>query len=313
MINIFRKSNTANQEQTSKALSKSKQNWFSKIPSLFSKPNLSEEEFELLEEILLSADVGYSSTINIIEQVRSRLTNPSRDNSQTSIQILKEILIESLSFDINWDSQGTEGKPYVILVVGINGVGKTTSIAKLAALFSRQGQSVLLSAGDTFRAAASEQLSHWAEKLDVEIVKQPQGSDPGAVVYDSYRAAVARSIDVLLIDTAGRMNNKSNLMDELAKIKRILTQHDETAPHEVILVLDATTGLNGLEQAKSFTETTQPSGIFLTKLDGTSKGGVVFPITSELGMPVMFIGTGETEDDIAYFNSQQFVEAILET
>ncbi|MQG85912.1 MAG: signal recognition particle-docking protein FtsY [SAR202 cluster bacterium] len=313
MINIFRKSNTANQEQTSKALSKSKQNWFSKIPSLFSKPNLSEEEFELLEEILLSADVGYSSTINIIEQVRSRLTNPSRDNSHTSIQILKEILIESLSFDINWNSQGTEGKPYVILVVGINGVGKTTSIAKLAALFSRQGQSVLLSAGDTFRAAASEQLSHWAEKLDVEIVKQPQGSDPGAVVYDSYRAAVARSIDVLLIDTAGRMNNKSNLMDELAKIKRILTQHDETAPHEVILVLDATTGLNGLEQAKSFTETTQPSGIFLTKLDGTSKGGVVFPITSELGMPVMFIGTGETEDDIAYFNSQQFVEAILET
>lgn len=309
---MFKKSNNGNKEQTSKALIKSKQSWFSKIPYLFTKPSLSEEELELLEEILLSSDAGYETTINIIEQVRNRLSQASTSDSHNSITILKDILIETLNYDPNDNYSKREAKPYVILVVGINGVGKTTSIAKLASLFTQQGKTVLLSAGDTFRAAASEQLTYWAEKLKVDIVKQPQGSDPGAVVYDSYQAAVSRSIDVLLIDTAGRMNNKSNLMDELAKIKRILSQHDSEAPHEVILVLDATTGLNGLEQAKAFTESTQTSGIFLTKLDGTSKGGVVFPITSELGIPIIFIGTGETERDIAYFDPEDFVEAILD-
>tara|TARA_A100001037_G_scaffold292926_1_gene308883 strand:+ start:3143 stop:4084 length:942 start_codon:yes stop_codon:yes gene_type:complete len=312
MLNLFKKSGTTNLEQTTKAVIKSKQSWFSKLPSLFQKQNLSNEEYELLEEILLSSDVGYQTSMNIIEEVKLRLSDNKRDHAQSSISILKEVLINYLTFSSRPHMQFIDAKPFVILVVGINGVGKTTSIAKLASLFTKQDKSVLLSAGDTFRAAAAEQLSYWANTLGVDIVKQPQGSDPGAVVYDSYQAALARDTDILLIDTAGRMNNKSNLMDELTKIKRVLGQHDDSAPHEVILVLDATTGLNGLEQAKSFTNSAQTSGIFLTKLDGTSKGGVVFPITSELEIPILFIGTGEKEDDIAIFDPSEFVEAILD-
>ena len=311
MLNLFRKSSNINKTQTSNALSKSKQNWFSKIPTLLGKQNLSEEDFELLEEILLGSDVGYNTAMKIIDDVKTRLYALPRETSAQPIDIMKNVLTEYLTFESPDTYMNIDSKPYVILVVGINGVGKTTSIAKLASLFTKQKKSVLLSAGDTFRAAAAEQLTYWADTLQIDIVKQPQGSDPGAVVYDSYQAAVSRGIDVLLIDTAGRMNNKNNLMDELAKIKRILSKNDPSSPHEVILVLDATTGLNGLEQAKSFTESVQTSGIFLTKLDGTSKGGVVFPITAELRIPILFIGTGETANDVAYFDPSHFVEAIL--
>ena len=284
-----------------------------KFGNLFSKKKIDQNLLDKFEELLIQSDVGTQIAADLKEKFKKEKIGKEIKDEKEIFDFLGGQISKILSPYERKLGSLYNGSPSIIVVAGVNGAGKTTTIGKLGKLFKNDGKKIVFGAADTFRAAASEQLSHWAEKLDVEIVKQPQGSDPGAVVYDSYRAAVARSIDVLLIDTAGRMNNKSNLMDELAKIKRILTQHDETAPHEVILVLDATTGLNGLEQAKSFTETTQTSGIFLTKLDGTSKGGVVFPITSELGIPVMFIGTGETEDDIAYFDPQQFVEAILET
>jgi fused signal recognition particle receptor len=310
MFNIFKKNNTPENPDNYKNTINKKQNWLSKLPIIFSKNKLTDQDWEELEEILISSDAGYSMSQKIIDLLRKEIQS-TPNNNVSHLEILREVLITQLEY-LAPESEAVIKTPYVILVVGINGVGKTTSIAKLASYFKQSGKSVLLSAGDTFRAAAAEQLEYWADKVGVDIVKQPQGSDPGSVVFDSYQAARARNIDILLIDTAGRMNNKSNLMEELTKIKRVLTKNDPDAPHEVILILDATTGLNGLEQAKSFNEAVQCTGVFLTKLDGTSKGGIVLAVKDQLNIPILFIGTGESMADIAYFEPVEFVDAMLE-
>lgn len=270
-----------------------------------------------IEDILLSADIGVDTTDNIIASIRLRVKKEGHENSEDVIDILKEELHKIL---ISSPSAGNESiysiddnnKPRTILVVGVNGTGKTTTVGKLAYNYSQAGKTVLIGAADTFRAAANEQLEIWAERAGVGIVQQKQGADPAAVAYDTLNSAIAKNIDVVLIDTAGRLHNKSNLMAELEKITRVLKKIKETAPDEVLLVLDATTGQNAIQQAKEFMKVAAITGIVLTKLDGTAKGGVVIPIANELKIPVRFIGVGEKIDDLQVFIPTDFVNALFE-
>ena len=219
--------------------------------------------------------------------------------------------MQSDNADSIWGDDGESGRPYVILMVGVNGVGKTTSIAKLAHHFTQDGKKVILGAADTFRAAAAEQLEILGKQIGVDVIRHESGGDPGAVAFDTYQAGKARGADVLIIDTAGRLHTKSNLMEELRKVHRVLARQDETAPHQVILTLDATTGLNGLAQAKSFKDAVDCTGIFLAKLDGTARGGIALAIKQELEVPILFIGTGEGVSDLAPFDTQDFVDSLL--
>ena len=268
-----------------------------------------EEFFDDLEETLILADAGVDTATDAVERLREVVHERGLRGGDEVRGALTEILTEALnqgSHDLK-----LETKPSVILVVGVNGVGKTTTIGKLAARFAAEGKSVLLSAGDTFRAAAAEQLTIWADRAKADIVRHEEGSDPAAVVYDSIAAAKARGKDVIIIDTAGRLHNKQNLMNELAKIRRIISRELPDADIETLLVLDATTGQNGLLQAQSFKEAADLTGVVLTKLDGTAKGGIVFAIAKELELPVKFIGVGEQVDDLMPFEADSFVEALL--
>ena len=268
-----------------------------------------EEFFDDLEETLILADAGVDTATDAVERLREVVHERGLRGGDEVRGALTEILTEALnqgSHDLK-----LETKPSVILVVGVNGVGKTTTIGKLAARFAAEGKSVLLSAGDTFRAAAAEQLTIWAERAKADIVRHEEGSDPAAVVFDSIAAAKARGKDVIIIDTAGRLHNKANLMNELAKIRRIISRELPDADIETLLVLDATTGQNGLLQAQSFKEAADLTGVVLTKLDGTAKGGIVFAIAKELELPVKFIGVGEQVDDLMPFEADSFVEALL--
>ena len=264
-----------------------------------------------IEEALFDADFGVEATTKIVDDLRAAYKKGDIETTDKVREFLKNDLKRRLTQDgndVNWAAEG----PTVILVAGVNGVGKTTSIAKLAKIFTSEGKKVILAASDTFRAAAVDQLTIWAERLDVDIVKHGMGADPAAVVFDSCDAAVARKADVLLIDTAGRLQTKENLMRELSKIKNVAGKKIPGAPHEVLLVLDATTGQNAISQAEHFKETTDVSGIFLAKLDGTAKGGIVVAIKERLSIPVKFVGLGETPDDVARFNADEFVEALFE-
>ena len=268
-----------------------------------------EEFFDDLEETLILADAGVDTATDAVERLREVVHERGLRGGEEVKAALTEILSETLSQGDRELKLTT--KPSVILVVGVNGVGKTTTIGKLAARFSAEGRSVLLSAGDTFRAAAAEQLTIWAERAKADIVRHEEGSDPAAVVFDSIAAAKARGKDIIIIDTAGRLHNKQNLMNELSKIRRIISRELPDADIETLLVLDATTGQNGLLQAKSFKDAAELTGVVLTKLDGTAKGGIVFAIAKELGLPVKFIGVGEQVDDLMPFEAETFVEALL--
>ena len=268
-----------------------------------------EEFFDDLEETLILADAGVDTATDAVERLREVVHERGLRGGEEVKAALTEILSEALSQGDRELKLTT--KPSVILVVGVNGVGKTTTIGKLAARFSAEGRSVLLSAGDTFRAAAAEQLTIWAERAKADIVRHEEGSDPAAVVFDSIAAAKARGKDIIIIDTAGRLHNKQNLMNELSKIRRIISRELPDADIETLLVLDATTGQNGLLQAKSFKDAAELTGVVLTKLDGTAKGGIVFAIAKELGLPVKFIGVGEQVDDLMPFEAESFVEALL--
>jgi fused signal recognition particle receptor len=268
-----------------------------------------------LEDALVSADVGIDTTIKIIEKIEQRVAKDKYLNTSELNTILKEE-VESILVDAKEQSyrdfstpQGT--KPYVILVVGVNGVGKTTTIGKLANNFRLAGKSVLLGAADTFRAAAVDQLTIWSERAGVPIVKKEMGSDPASVAFDSVNSAVARGSDVVIIDTAGRLHNKAYLMDELSKIRRVIQKVIPDAPHEVLLVLDGSTGQNALEQAKHFTAATDVTALAITKLDGTAKGGVVLAIASQFAIPVKFVGVGEKMEDLLVFNKHEFVDSIF--
>lgn len=270
------------------------------------------EVFEELEEILIQADLGVETTLTIVEDMRRVAREKKLDNPQDLMAILKAELVAALSpgdHTLNWVS-GDDG-PHVTLVVGVNGTGKTTTIGKLASKLTAEGKSVLLGAADTFRAAAAEQLSVWSERSGVGIVKHQEGADPASVAFDAADSAIAHKTDCLIVDTAGRLHTKAHLMEELKKIQRVIRKRVPTAPHEVLLVLDATTGQNGLQQAAQFTDALNVTGIVLTKLDGTAKGGIAVAIQQQLGIPIKMIGVGEDVDDLQPFNAEEFVEALF--
>lgn len=281
--------------------------------SIFQNREWDEQSLEEMEESLLTADVGVKATQKLMDTLRGLSPSGSEDLAQDMSSQLQKAMVELLQ-----DSaaaplvQPLSIRPWIVLFLGVNGVGKTTTIGKLAAQYKADGKKVLLVAGDTFRAAAVEQLEAWGRRAGVELIKHRTGSDPSAVVYDGMQAAKSRGIDVLLIDTAGRLHTKVHLLEELKKIRRVIARELPGAPHETLLVLDATTGQNGLQQAKVFKEATNIDGIVLTKLDGTAKGGVIISIQEELGVPVRYIGVGEDIDDLQAFEAGRFVEALFE-
>ncbi len=303
-------------EQTAVAVERTRRGWFSKISTVFQRAEIDEQMWDDLEELLLAADTGVDTTEEVITYVkdvvrRDGIKDPN-EARETLKDELEDILLAVDDKGTLWGSRSAAvSTPAVILVVGVNGVGKTTSIAKLAALFKRDGERVLLAAADTFRAAAIDQLQMWGDRIGVDVIAGRPGSDPGSVVYDAWEAAHARNIDVMIVDTAGRLHTKHNLMQELGKIRKVLQGRDPTAPHEVLLVIDATTGQNGMIQAHAFAETAGVSAVFLSKLDGTAKGGIVFSICSQLGIPVRFFGTGEKASDVSPFDARRFVDALF--
>lgn len=289
------------------ALKKTKASLSEKLRVLFSKNKLGNEFYEELEEILISADVSVTTAEEIVERVKAQAISEKLKDGDYVTQILKTTLTEML------EESEVEAPAYpcVIMLVGVNGVGKTTTVGKLAHHFLKQGKTVTVAAADTFRAAASEQLSVWAERAKVRIVKHEEGSDPSAVIFDAVSSVKAKKTDVLIIDTAGRLHVKENLMNELRKMDRVVTREFPEADFLKLLVLDATTGQNAVSQARVFDEAVELDGIVLTKLDGTAKGGFVFSLSSELSLPVLYAGVGEKMDDIEYFNSKDFVDGIL--
>jgi fused signal recognition particle receptor len=300
-------------ESLDEGLQKTKENFFSKMTKVIAgKSTVDEEVLDNLEEALVSADVGIDTTVAIIDRVEQRVARDKYLNTSELNRILQEEIEDMLVGEKSYDfTSELPAKPYVILVVGVNGVGKTTTIGKLAHNFKKAGKSVLLGAADTFRAAAVDQLTIWSERTGVPIVKQAMGSDPAAVAFDSVQSAVARGSDVVLIDTAGRLHNKAHLMDELSKIRRSVQKVLPDAPHEVLLVLDGSTGQNALEQAKHFTAATSVTALAITKLDGTAKGGVVLAIANQFKIPVKFIGVGEKMEDLLVFDKHEFVDSLF--
>ena len=300
-------------ESLDEGLQKTKENFFSKVSkAIAGKSTVDEEVLDNLEEALVTADVGIETTVAIIDRIEKRVAKDKYLNTSELNQILQEEIEDMLVGNSSYDfTSGLPHKPYIILVVGVNGVGKTTTIGKLAYNFKKAGKNVLLGAADTFRAAAVDQLTIWSERTGVSIVKQAMGSDPAAVAFDSVQSAVAKGSDVVLIDTAGRLHNKAHLMDELSKIKRSIQKIIPGAPHEVLLVLDGSTGQNALEQAKHFTAATDVTALAITKLDGTAKGGVVLAIANQFKIPVKFIGVGEKMEDLLVFDKHEFVDSLF--
>lgn len=282
-----------------------------RMEELFTRQNFDEDFFAELEEILIAADVGIETTLELVEKLRDKIREEKLKAPEQVLAALKSLILDILGRDPV--PLQLEHKPTVILVLGVNGVGKTTTIGKLAARFTAEGKKVLLAAGDTFRAAAIEQLEIWAQRSHSDIIKHQQGADPSAVIFDGVAAAAARGADVLLCDTAGRLHNKANLMAELKKVYRVVDKALPGAPHEVLLVLDATTGQNSLAQAKVFNEAAPLTGVVLTKLDGTAKGGIVIAVARQLKIPVKFVGVGEGIDDLQPFDPVAYVESIFTT
>ena len=303
-------------ESLDQGLQKTKEGFLSKITkAIAGKSTVDEEVLDNLEDALVSADVGIDTTVQIIDRIEKRVAKDKYLGTGELNKILQEE-IETLLVDAPEGNQYTfsspmPANPYVILVVGVNGVGKTTTIGKLANNFKKAGKSVLLGAADTFRAAAVEQLTIWSERAGVPIVKQDMGSDPAAVAFDTVQSGVAKGSEIIIIDTAGRLHNKAHLMDELGKIKRVIQKVIPNAPHEVMLVLDGSTGQNALEQAKHFTAATEVTALTITKLDGTAKGGVVLAIANQFKIPVKFIGVGEKMEDLLVFDKHEFVDSLF--
>lgn len=296
-------------DKTQQGVKRSRESWFGKIAGLFDRPRIEDEVWDELEELLIAADVGVATTQKLIERVKQRARAEKLSEGVQLRTALKEEMVNLLKVDGGTAGVSSLTGSQIILVVGVNGSGKTTSIAKLAYDLKNDGKKVILAAADTFRAAAIDQLKRWGERIGVEVVAHKPGGDPGAVVYDAIQAAQNRQAQVVIIDTAGRLHTKFNLMEELKKIKRVAGKYEMT--QEVLLVIDATTGQNGLAQARHFTEAVGVNGIFLAKLDGTAKGGIVLAIYDELKIPITYIGTGEQLEDIASFDASTFVGAIF--
>ena len=309
--NIFKKEE---KESLDKGLEKSSQGFFDKISrAVVGKSKVDDEVLDDLEDVLIASDVGVNTTVKIIERIEARVERDKYVNTAELDNILREEISGLLLENPHSQSKNIDEtkKPYVIMVVGVNGVGKTTTIGKLAHQFKSQGLNVVLGAADTFRAAAVDQLVIWSERVGVPIVKQNMGSDPASVAFDTVQSAVAQNADVVIIDTAGRLHNKVNLMNELSKIKRVVQKVLPEAPHEVLLVLDGSTGQNAFEQAKQFTAATEVTALAVTKLDGTAKGGVVIGISDQFQIPVKYIGVGEKMEDLQLFNGEEFVDSFF--
>ena len=303
-------------ETLDKGLEKSKSSFFSKLTkAVAGKSKVDDEVLDDLEDVLITSDVGVDTTLKIIEKIEERVARDKYTGTSELNNILREeimaLLSETSSGEETEFSVPADKKPYVIMVVGVNGVGKTTTIGKLAYQFKKAGKKVVLGAADTFRAAAIDQLQIWADRVNVPIVRQNMGSDPASVAFDTLQSAVAQNADVVIIDTAGRLHNKINLMNELSKIKRVMQKVVPDAPHDVLLVLDGSTGQNAFEQAKQFTAATEVSSLAVTKLDGTAKGGVVIGISDQFQIPVKYIGVGEGIEDLQVFNKYEFVDSFF--
>lgn len=297
-------------------LKKTKEGFFSKITkAIAGKDKVDEELLDELEDALVSADVGIDTTIEIIKRIEERVAKEKYIGTAALNEVLQEgimsVLTDAPSNEFETFDLPADKKPYVLLVVGVNGVGKTTTIGKLAHNFKKAGKSVVLGAADTFRAAAVDQLTIWSERVGVPIVKKEMGSDPSSVAFDAVQSAIARDADIVIIDTAGRLHNKAHLMEELSKIRRVITKKMPDAPHEVLLVLDGSTGQNALEQAKHFTAATDITALAITKLDGTAKGGVVLAIAHQFKIPVKYIGVGERMEDLQIFKKEEFVDSLF--
>jgi fused signal recognition particle receptor len=315
-MGIFDFFSSKKQETLNESLAKTKESIFGKITrAVIGKTTVDAEVLDNLEEILIGADVGVETTLKIIARVEKRVAAEKYINTSELNKVLHEeiaaLLAENNSGDFNYFEIKEDVKPYVIMVVGVNGVGKTTTIGKLANQFNLAGKKVVLGAADTFRAAAVEQLHIWGERVNVRVVSQKMGADPAAVAFDTLKSAVANGEDVVIIDTAGRLHNKINLMNELSKIKNVMQKVVPHAPHEILLVLDASTGQNAIEQCKQFTAATEVNALALTKLDGTAKGGVVIGISDQFKIPVKYIGVGEGINDIQLFNKTTFVASFF--
>jgi len=306
-----------NIDRLTSGLTKTRSAIFNKISeAITGKVKLNDEVFSELEEILISSDIGVDLSIKIIEDVKKKLVSESQRNEETIHKVMKSTLIEVLNqstaqkeFEPNFDKY----KPYVILIVGVNGAGKTTTVGKMAHNFFQSGQKVIIGAADTFRAAANEQLEIWAKRANVSLVQKESGSDPSSVVYETVKRAIDEKIDVVLIDTAGRLHTKTSLMEELSKIKRVIKKLLDYAPNEIFLVIDGSTGQNAIQQAKAFTKSVELSGLIITKLDGTAKGGIVFQIANELQLKIPYIGVGEGINDLQNFDSQLFVNSLVKS
>ena len=305
-------------EKTTGALARARSGWGGGLSALFQSASLSDERlWEGMEEALISADVGVETSLAVVNAVRRRVREEEVSDPAEVLELFKEELAFLLeppdkTFWDWYDRPDLPAKPFVLMVVGVNGAGKTTSIAKLAAHYRDMGKSVLIGAGDTFRAAAVEQIKVWGERVGASVVAHQRGADPGAVAFDSCEAASARGADVLILDTAGRLHNKTPLMDELRKVRRVIESRAPGAPQQTLLVIDATTGRNGVEQARVFKDAAGVTGVILAKLDGTAKGGVAVAVAQELQLPVVFIGTGEGQGDLALFDADDFVDALFE-
>lgn len=312
MFGLFAKEK---KESLDKGLEKTKDSFFSKLgKALVGKDTVDDEVLDSLEEILVSSDVGVETTLKIIDRIQQRVARDKYMSTAELNRILKEEVIALLSYSdsniIDFDTPSNK-KPYVIMVVGVNGVGKTTTIGKLSAQFKKSGKSVILGAADTFRAAAVDQLKLWGQRVGVPVVSKGMNTDPSAVAFDAIKEGVDKNADVVIIDTAGRLHTKINLMNELTKIKRVMQKVIPDAPHEVLLVLDGSTGQNATIQAREFTKATEVTALAITKLDGTAKGGVVIGISDEFKIPVKYIGVGEKVDDLQVFNKTEFVDSLF--
>ncbi len=315
-MSLFGKLSKSNKENLNKVLEKTKESVFKKLSrAVAGKSKVDDRFLDELEEILISSDVGVETTLKIINRLENRVAKDKFFGLDELNKLLKEEISNLLAENqanlnsTNWENPNTD--PYVIMVVGVNGVGKTTTIGKLAWQFKNEGKKVYLGAADTFRAAAVEQLEIWAKRIDVPIIKQQSGSDPASVAFDTLNSAKANKADIVIIDTAGRLHNKINLMNELTKVKRVMQKIIPDAPHEILLVLDGSTGQNAFEQAKQFTKATEVNALAVTKLDGTAKGGVVIGISDQFKIPVKYIGIGEQKEDLQLFDKEEFIDSLF--
>jgi fused signal recognition particle receptor len=317
LLRIFKRTKETD-EKTEQALERTRKGFFSSISGIFDRAKLDDDVWEELEELLIGADTGVSTTQRILTELQLAVEKDRVTDVAEVRELLKDELFDILQAGREkgriWGEEGPppEGRAAVILVVGVNGTGKTTSVAKLAQAYKEDGEKVLVAAADTFRAAAIEQLKSWGDVVDADVIAHKQGADPGAVVFDALSAAESRGSDVVIIDTAGRLHTKFNLMEELGKIRRVIERKVPEGPDEVMLVLDATTGQNAMVQAKAFSDVVPITALCLTKLDGTSKGGIVFAVADQLEIPVRFIGTGEKPEDLTPFDAEEFVDALFQ-